>query len=367
MSETTIRGSCPEKFNAVKAAFEANFAEGAELGARFAVMLDGELVVDLLGGWADRDRTAPFAEDTLAPIHSCTKAITAFMMARLVQRGKLSYEQTVSSVWPEFAKNGKRDITVGQVMSHQAGLPGFLKEMDPADWMDHDLIIARLEAMEPMWAPGTASGYHPVTFGFLAGDIFQRVDGRSVGRAFAEDVARRMELDVWLGLPEREHHRVAETKKPRELPKFGEPTDALKAAFQTRWSSPYGLPAEKIRRMEFPAFNGQATAKGLARMMSLLATDETGMAEVASAERIAGQDLVLPFKLSWGAGFLRSQPNGFYGPGENAFGHSGRGGACCFADPDRKLAAAYVPTQESASLIGDPRAKRLIDALYESL
>ncbi len=366
MSEDDIRGLCPPKYDQVREAFAANFAGGEELGARFCLAIEGEVVVDLIGGFADRARTRPFAIDTLTPVFSSTKAVAAFMVARLVAAGKLDYRQTVASIWPEFAQAGKDGVTVEQALSHQAGLAGLEGPMDPALWFDWDAICEKLAAMTPLWPPGTASGYHPVTYGFLAGEIFRRIDGRTLGRALAEDIAGPMDLDVWIGLPTSEHARCAEIMKPRELPRFGAPNEALRLAFQSPWSAPGGRPVADWRRAEFAGVNGHATAEALARLMAILATDTSGMAQTASAERIRGQDLVLPFEVSWGAGFMRNPPNGFFGPGAQTFGHWGRGGSCAFADPGRGISGSYVMNRESAQLMGDPRARRLIDAAYAS-
>ncbi len=169
MADVPISGFCPPRFDAVRTAFEANFAEGLELGARFALAVEGRIVIDLIGGWADRAQTRPFAEDTLTAVFSTTKAIAAFMIARLVDQVKLSYGQRVADIWPAFGEASKSLVTVEQVMAHQAGLPGFAERMEPSDWFDWELICGRLAAMTPMWRPGDVSGYHPVTFGYLAG------------------------------------------------------------------------------------------------------------------------------------------------------------------------------------------------------
>ncbi len=160
-----IRGVCPVRFSAVRDAFAANFAEGAELGARFCVTVEGEVIVDLMAGWADRDRTIAFGPDTLAPVFSTTKAVTALMLARLVSQGRLDYAQRVVEIWPEFGQAGKERITVGQCLSHQDGLAAFTEPMDVELWYDWEAIIARIAAMAPLWPPGTASGYHPVLYG----------------------------------------------------------------------------------------------------------------------------------------------------------------------------------------------------------
>jgi CubicO group peptidase (beta-lactamase class C family) len=368
-----ISGTAPARFAPVKDAFAANFAAGEELGARFTLVLAGETVLDIWAGHADRKSEAAFDERTLTPVFSTTKAIAALLVARLVDAGKLDYGQTVASVWPEFAQAGKDKITIEQALSHQGGLCGFPDPMDPAEWFDWDLICAKLAAMAPLWPPGTASGYHPITFGYIAGEIFKRVDGRTMGTALRQDLAEPFGLDLWIGLPDSEFGRVAELQRPSALPDFGEINEPTKAAFLTPWSSPAGRGQAEWRRMEIPSANGHCTAEGLARLMGALANDgwldgddilSPGLIAEASRERIHGQDLVLPFVMSWGAGFMRNAPVKAWGPGLLTFGHSGWGGSCAFADPERKLAGAYVMNKQSVQLLGDDRAKRLIEAAY---
>ncbi|MET0294429.1 MAG: serine hydrolase domain-containing protein, partial [Phenylobacterium sp.] len=310
-----IAGFAKPAYGPVKDAFAANFEAGEETGARFSLVEAGELVVDLWAGHADRKRTRPYGEHTLTPLFSTTKILAALMIARLVEAGRLDYGQRVADVWPEFAQAGKGAITVEQVMSHQAGLSGFLEPMDPADWYDWDGVCARLAAMAPIWPPGSASGYHPATLGHLAGEIFRRVDGRTLGTALREDLAGPLGLDLWIGLPDAELARVSEMQRPTGLPRFGPVNDALKAAFLTRWSGPGGRSGEDWARAEFPSANGHATAKDLARLMGALAAEgwlegemllsPALIAEMAR-ERIFGQDLVLPYEISWGAGVMRN-------------------------------------------------------------
>ncbi|HEY2358508.1 MAG TPA: serine hydrolase domain-containing protein [Phenylobacterium sp.] len=373
---TEIAGHAPARFAAVKDAFAANFAAGEELGARFTLVEAGETVLDLWAGHADRARTKPFDPRTLTPVFSTTKAIAALLIARLVDQGKLTYEQTVASVWPEFAAAGKDSITVEQLMSHQEGLSGFPEPMEPALWFDWDAICAKLAAMAPLWPPGTASGYHPITFGYLAGEIFKRVEGRTMGTALREDLATPFGLDLWIGLPDSEFDRVAELQRPNALPDFGHHNEATRAAFLTPWSSPAGRGQAEWRRMEIPSANGHCTAEGLARLMGALANDgwldgedilSPALIAEAARQRIRGQDLVLPYEMSWGAGFMRNEAVHPWGPGNATFGHSGWGGSCAFADPERKLAGAYVMTKQSTDLLGDRRPRRLIEAAYASL
>jgi CubicO group peptidase (beta-lactamase class C family) len=358
----------PPRFAALKAEFDRHLADGEELGVRFSVVEKGEVVFDAWAGFADRERTRPFDDRTLTPIFSTTKAIAAILIARLVDAGKLAYDRPVADVWPEFAAAGKGEITVEQVMSHQAGLPGFLEPMDPAEWFDWDAICAKLAAMTPMWPPGTASGYHAITFGYLAGEIFRRVDGRTMGTALREDIAGPLGLDLFIGLPDSEFPRVASLEKPKSAAKFGKITDPIRAAFLTRWASPGGRGTADWRRAEIPSANGHATALDLARLMGALATDGTLDGQtILSPARIHGRDLVLPYEVSWAAGVMRNSAGEIYGPNPNSFGHSGWGGSCAFADPERGVAMAYVMNKQDAELIGDGRAKRLIRAAYEGL
>jgi CubicO group peptidase (beta-lactamase class C family) len=371
-----ISGFAPPRFSVVKDVFAANFDQGQELGARFTLVEAGEVVLDLFAGFADRKQTKAFDQATLAPIFSTGKAIAALLIARLVDQGKLDYAQTVASVWPEFAQAGKQAITIDQVMSHQEGLSGFPEPMDPAEWFDWDAICARLAAMAPLWPPGTASGYHPITFGYLAGEIFRRVDGRTMGTALAEEFRKPFGLDLWIGLPDSEFDRVCEVQRPSALPDFGHINEPTKAAFLVPWAQPGGRSSADWRRMELPSANAHATAEGLARLMGALANDgwldgedilSPAMVGEMARERIRGQDLVLPFVMSWGAGVMRNETEHPWGPANASFGHSGWGGSCAFADPQARLAGAYVMNKQSTQLMGDERPKRLIEAAYAAL
>jgi len=371
-----ISGFAQPRFAAVKDAFAANFAEADEVGARFTLIEAGETVVDLWGGHADRARTRAFTETTLTPVFSTTKALAALMVARLVDQGRLAYDQRVSEIWPDFGQAGKETITVEEALSHQAGLSGIPDEMDPALWFDWEAICARIAATAPIWPPRTASGYGPSTMGYIAGEIFRRIDGRTIGRALAEDISRPLDLDIWIGLPDSEHDRCADMIRPKGLPNFGEVNAATRAAFMTPWAAAGGRGQAEWRRAELPSANGHATALSRARLAGALADDGWLDGEVilspaliaeASRQRIRGQDQVLPYVVAWGAGFLRNDPVMIWGPGLQTFGHAGWGGSCLFVDPERRIGGAYVMNRQSAELIGDARSRRLIEAAYAGL
>jgi CubicO group peptidase (beta-lactamase class C family) len=371
-----IHGACDPRFAAVKDAFAANFTEAPEglneVGARFCVMIEGALVVDLWAGHADTAKTAPFTETTLTPVFSTGKAVMALLMATAVEAGKIAYDEKVSQIWPEFGQAGKETVTVAQLMSHQAGLPGFSEAVEPSLWFDPAAVNARLAAQAPMWAPGTASGYHPVTVGYLANEVFRRTTGRTMGQALRADFA---DLDLWIGLPEDQHGRVAQMRKPSAAPSLGTVDPIKQAAFLDRGSAPGGRGSAEWRKMEIPSANMHATAPGLARMLGVVANDgmldgrrvlSKGVLRDLTRERIHGQDKVLPYVISWAAGLMRNDGLNVFGPGES-LGHYGWGGSMAMADPSRRLSAAYVMTRQSPHLIGDPRPRRLLDALYAAL
>jgi CubicO group peptidase (beta-lactamase class C family) len=368
---------CPPKFEPVRRAFLANFeGDFAELGARFTACVEGRPVLDLWGGHADRARTRPFDQRTLAPVFSTSKAVTSLMLAWRVGRGGVSYDDPATRLWPEFGQAGKGGLAVEQVLSHQAGLAGLRGPLDPDIWFDWEAVVQELEVAAPLWPPGSASGYEPMTFGYLAGELFRRADGRSLGRALRDELAEPLGLEFWIGLPESEDPRVSQVQRPSAMPELGEITEAKRLAFLEPWSAVASRDVRRWRAAESPGANGHGTALALARAMAVLACDgevdgrevlPPGLALEAAAARISGPDKVLPYTLSWGAGFLRNDGLGIYGPSAHAFGHSGWGGSCAVADPERRLSFSYVMNRQSAYLIGDPRSRRLIEALYACL
>ena len=371
-----ITGLCPPAFIPVRDRFAAHFEADEELGARFSVCLDGEVVLDLMGGCADAAKSRAFGPDILTPVFSTTKAVTALMISRLVDQGLITYDTPIAEIWPEFAQGGKGAVSLAQMMSHQAGLPGFVPPVEPEIWFDPPAVCERLAAQMPLWPLGTGSGYHPITIGYLAGEVFRRLDGRSLGAALREDIAGPHDLDIWIGLPDAEHGRVAQMRKPPAAPDLGV-IDAIKrAAFLDRGSAPGGRGSADWRRMEIPSANGHMTADALARLMSVIAGDGTldGQTIVSpetlsalTSERVRGPDKVLPFDLIWAAGLMKNTGANGLGPGTGAVGHYGWGGSMAMADPERRLSVAYVMNKQSVHLVADPRPVALIETLYACL
>lgn len=370
----TIDGFTAPGFEAVRAAFAANFEEGLELGAGFAAVLNGRPVVELWGGFADRDRTRPWRQDTLVPVYSTTKPIAALIAALLVERGLLDYEAPVAAVWPEFAAQGKGAVSLAQALSHQAGVPGFAEPIDPGLWLDPPALAAALAALAPLWPPGSAHGYHPLTFGYLIGEVVRRAAGRSLGTILREEICTPLGIDFHIGTPDSEHPRCAEIQRPKELPALGEITPLKQIAFLRKWSAPDRGGAE-WRRIEIPSANGHGTALAVARLYGAYAGEGTleGLRllgpetfEALTRRRAYGQDLILPYVIDWAAGVRRNTDLSI-GPNAATLWHSGWGGSMGFGDPATGLSAAYVMNRQTHHLQGDPRARRLAATLYACL
>ncbi|MDJ0921423.1 MAG: serine hydrolase domain-containing protein [Henriciella sp.] len=374
MTEYPISGHVAPGFEPVKEAFEANFAEDKELGAGFSAFLDGELIVDLHGGWSDRAKSKRWDKHTIVPVFSTTKPIAALVLASVIDGVPAGYHTKVSDIWDAFGAAGKQDVTIAEMLSHQAGLPGFTEPIDPALWLQPRDCAAALAELSPMWTSGTAHGYHPLSWGYLIGELVLRLTGRSVGTILREDLAGPGGLDFQIGTPSTDHERIADIMRPRALPDLGEMNEATRVAFLTKWAAP-DRGGAIWREIEIPSANGIGTSQAVAALYGIFANrgalkgrqvvSETAF-DALIERRTIGQDLVLPYVTEFAAGVMRNNL-GLYGPNPDTLCHSGWGGSLGLGDPDRHLSAAYVMNRQSNSLQGDPRALRLVQALYGCL
>lgn len=375
----TVEGTADPRFAETRDAFAANRADGLDLGAAFAVVADGRVVADLWGGQADGAGTRPWTRDTLVNVWSTTKGVAALAVAMLVDRGLLDYDAPVARYWPEFAANGKQDIDLGCLMSHQAGLPGCTAPMTLADLYAWRPYTDGLAAMAPLWPPGEGCAYHAFSFGHLVGEVLRRVDGRTVGAFVADEIAGPLAAAFYIGLPEAEDPRAAEIVVGAGV------EDVLEEAASRPLARIVNLnpridPAQPNdrawREAEIPAANGQGDALGLARIFGALARGGTldgarllgpETLAAATAERFRGAEAGFGEPMRFAAGFMLNE-GGAYGRSPRAFGHHGWGGSYAFADPDAGLGVAYVMNH----MLGfggdpDPRRVRLLDALYGAL
>ena len=372
-----IQGYVAPGLEAVKAAFADNFARPGdyqETGAGLCVYRDGERIIDLWGGFADAARTRPWTADTLVNVWSTTKLATAVCVARLVDRGLIAYDQPVADVWPEFAQAGKAGVTIAQVMSHQAGLPGFAEPTTLDDLYDWDLVCGRLAAQGLAFEPGTANSYHAATYGFLAGEIVRRASGKTLGALFREEIAGPLGADFHIGLPASEDGRVAELLAPKSPFDFGDREMAPSAlmALTNPEQDPTRPNARRWRAAELPALNGQASARGVVRLAAMLAGGgaldgvrilSESTVEAMSAIACDRTDLMLGFNPQWGMG-VASNATGMFGPLPDVFGHSGWGGSFGCAHRESGLAIGYALNLMGPELVGDPRATALCAAVF---
>ena len=373
-----IHGECDPQFSKVKETFEKLYQEDREIGSCFAVYKDGNPLVELWGGFQDKDKTKPWQKDNLVTVYSTTKGVAAFCIALAMEKGLLKYEEKVSTYWPEFASNGKEDITVGMLMSHQAGICS-PETRNVDDYYNQNLMAEKLAGMTPIWEPGTASGYHSMTFGWLTSELILRVTGKSLGTFFREEVGDQHEIDFFIGLPESEDHRVAELvpfeivrNENSEQQKI-ELTEAQKS--QRNSAGTLDIQNTKAwRQAEIPSANGQGNARGLAKFYSLIVPEDNSLkllkddtVNQMTTMQIEGRDLVLAVQVRWGVGFILNKHKVIYGPIEGAFGHSGYGGSCAFGDPENKIGVSYVMNRMLDNFNADGRSIELINATYECL
>jgi CubicO group peptidase (beta-lactamase class C family) len=381
-----LEGRCDPRFAKVREIFAASFESGAELGAALHVIVDGREVIDLWGGYADAAKTRPWQRDTLANVYSTTKGITAICALQLVERGELELDAPVARYWPEFAQNGKADIPVRMLLSHQAGLPAVARPLSPSDLYDWKTMTAALAEQKPWWTPGSLHGYHAITYGWLVGELVRRASGLSIGRYVREHLAVPLDAEFWIGLPADLDARTAELNQgpvhaadgPNMLEIMAQdPEGMLAKTFGNPPLFALSPNSRDWRAAELAAANGHTHAVALARIYAALARggelDGVRVLSPATIERARkqesfGKDQVLPMETRFGLGFMMPPPGEPLGPNPNVFGHAGAGGSCGLADPEAKLGFGYVMNlMHTGVWLVDPRPRALLAAVYEAL
>ena len=364
--------------------FEENFARCGELGAAVSVWQSGKSIVELHGGFRDANREDPWTANTLVLFWSATKGLGSACLLHALQERAIGLERCVAEFWPEFAQAGKDRITIGQLLSHQAGLSAL---DEPADVLDYAAVIAALEKQAPLWSPGTAHGYHARTFGFLVDEVLRRITEKSVSEYWRDTFAGPLGLDIWIGLPEPEKSRTATIyaakaggeQTPAEFYReLATPGTLVRKTF----TSPHGLHSvaamntKENRATEIVSFSGIGSASSLGKFYAMLANGgEIEGRRFFARETIAqmtttlssGLDRILQIPTAFSAGFMKDPPDAprrIFGPSPLAFGHPGAGGSHAFADPENGISFAYVMNQMEQSLLPNEKSLRLVDALY---
>jgi CubicO group peptidase (beta-lactamase class C family) len=382
---------------AVHEAFVRNFEEHGDVGAGYALYVDGTRVVDLWGGVADAATGEPYGEDTLQLVFSTTKGATAACASLLAQRGELDIDLPVAHYWPEFAQAGKERIPVRYLLCHKSGLPTFDATLTSKDVLAWDPVITALEEQAPLWEPGSAHGYHAVTYGYLVGEVVRRITGTSLGTFFHDEFAAPLDLEFWIGLPAEHEPRVApligglagaheadlDDEAAALVASVMGPDTLLGRSLSMNGSLAdleHGFNTPALHAAEIPAANGITNARSLARFYAGLIGAVDGGPEAAlltpaqvdkaRTRQTEGPDRVLSFPgidivTTIGLGFWTASDFARFG-GAGAFGHSGAGGSVGFADPDHGIAGGYVMNKMMQGLAGDPRSAALIQASYQA-
>jgi CubicO group peptidase (beta-lactamase class C family) len=369
-----VHGICDERFTKVKEILEANLDSGADLGASVAVFLDGEPVVDLWGGIADETTGRAWEEDTIVNVWSTTKTMTNLCALMLADRGEIDLHAPVARYWPEFAAGGKGAVEVRHLLAHTAGLPGWDTPLVPTDLADWDKCTSALAAQEPWWEPGTASGYHAVTQGYLVGEVVRRVTGCSLGEFFAREVAGPLDADFHIGLAAEHDGRVARlVPPPPGVPEGFEVSELVVRAMVNPLIGAPTTDEEWWRRCESPAANGHGNARSVAAVHSVVACggEARGVpllsspgVEVIFDLQADNKDLILSSPLRFGMGFGLQGELMDIGP--HAYYWGGYGGSVVVADLDLRLCVAYMMNRMEGGLVGDTRGNDIVRAATEA-
>jgi CubicO group peptidase (beta-lactamase class C family) len=370
--------------------FEENFEKLGDLGAAVSVWQSGKPLLHLYGGFRDARREHPWTDDTLVPIWSATKGPGSACVLHVLQEGKIEIDRPVAEFWPEFGQAGKETITIAQLLSHQAGLAALDRQVDV---LDYRRVIEALEKQEPNWPPGSGHGYHARTFGFLLDELVRRIAKESLGEYWRRNFAGPLQLDLWMGLPEKENSRVATIYAPRvgksPGPKYRQSGSdfyldvVTKGTFAHKvFASPYGLRAvsamnkPEIRAQPLVSFGGIGGANSLAKFYAMLAnggqldgrkffSEKTiGWMETTLTD---GLDRVFGIPTAFSAGFMKDSkaaPRRIFGTSTSSFGHPGAGGSHAFADPENGIGFAYVMNQMEQSVLPNEKSLRLVNAIY---
>ena len=377
MARDIADGFVQDRFAAAKAAFEANFERGDDVGASFCATKDGETVVDLWAGFADEAKTRPWTRDTIVNVYSTTKTMSFLCALIVADRGELDFDAPVAKYWPDFAAGGKAGVKVSHLMAHSAGLSGWKETITKDDLYDWDKVVTLLAAQTPLWEPGTKSGYHAITQGYLIGEVVRRITGKTIGTFFRQEIAEPLNADFWIGLPASEDGRVADLIPP---PPGGAIGDMAQTEIQAITFNNPGVDVGETRTRawrgaEIPAAGGTGNARSVAEIHAILANggvakgkrflSEAGCRKALELQ-IEGEDLVLAGPARFGMGF------GLAGgtvpaPNPNTIFWGGYGGSLIIIDMDAHTTFAYAMNKMGNGTVGDTRAFSIIMAMWQAL
>ncbi|MFT3855531.1 MAG: serine hydrolase domain-containing protein [Ilumatobacteraceae bacterium] len=377
----TVSGTCAPQFQELHDLLDASIDAGEDLGASIALIHDGEMVVDIWGGWADPERTRPWERDTIVNVWSTTKTVTSLAALILIDRGLLDVDAPVAKYWPEFAANGKENVLVRHVMSHTSGVAGWEAPVTVEDLYDPIAAARRLESQAPWWEPGTAIGYHGISVGTLVAELIRRIDGRSLHAFVAEEIAGPLGADFHIGLDPVHDSRVATIVPP---PAAEIDLDALDkdSALYKFMVGPTMDPSRandpNWRRAQFGAANGHGNARSVARVQSVVSHGgeidgvrllSPATCELTLREQLTGVDIFLGFPVRWGIGYALAADGTFcFGapPGRMCC-WGGWGGSVLLNDLDHGFTFAYMMNKMAPEIAGSARSEALVHAVYRAM
>lgn len=374
-----LHGTIDDRFEPLAQILHTQLESGYDLGASLAVAVDGQIVTDCWGGWADEARTEPWQSDTITNVWSTTKTMTALCALILIDRGLLDPSEKVATYWPEFSTNGKQDIEVRHIMSHTSGVSAWAQPVTVDDILDDDRATEMLARQAPWWQPGTASGYHALNQGHLVGEVIRRIDGRGLKQFFAEEVAGPLRADFTIGAPESERRRISNVIPPPPLP-MPEEIDPESVMIKT-FTGP--APDASIahtaawRDATIGAANGHGNARSVAMIQAAISNGgRVGDTQLLSSDTVArifepqsnGVDLVLGLPLSFGLGYALADPTNTFGVTSGQVCYwGGWGGSIVINDLDHRITMAYMMNRMQAGLVGNDTSVALYTALRSIL
>jgi len=374
MIEREIRGFCHNNFQNVAEVFSTNLNSDEEVGASFTVIQNSEILVDIHGGFKDKEETDPWNADTLVGVHSTGKGIVSMIIALLIDQNILSLDENVSTYWPEFKGNGKEEITVRTLLSHQAGMYAWREKVHEDDFLNWEYIVELLEKQCPFHKPHELICYHPKTIGFLVGELVRKVTKKSVGEFLKEKLSTPLNAHCFIGTPEIYHSNIATLISAPSLRKaFSDPKNIDEytlVSFLNPGNRTKTANTKEYRLAEIPALNCHSNSRSLAQIYdyflnSNFISKET-FNKVTSIE-VKGEDQVMKRPMQWSPIGFSIGGGKLFGKSSQSFGHTGWGGSMAFADPENNLSISYTMNMLTGSMLGDQRALNLVEATYKNL
>ena len=374
MNDREIGGFCHNNFQNVSDTFLNNLNSDEEVGASYTVIQNSEIVVDIYGGFKDKDQIDPWNADTLVGVHSTGKGIISMIVALLIDQKKLNLDEYVSAYWPEFKGDGKEEIKVRTLLSHQAGMYAWREKVHEDDFHNWDHVVELLEKQIPFHKPNELICYHPKTIGFLVGELIKRITKKSIGEFLKEKISIPLNADCFIGTPEVYHDNIATLISAPSLRKaFSDPKNideyTLKS-FLNPGNRTKTANTKEYRLAEIPALNCHSNSRSLAQIYDYFLNNDfiskDTLNQVTSIE-VKGDDQVMKKPMQWSPVGFSIGGGKLFGKSSRSFGHTGWGGSMAFADPDNNLCISYTMNMLTGSMLGDQRALNLVEATYKNL